>query len=517
MFDPGRSYYIQQSYYAGAGSAVTARTYVYERSGESMAPYVTRTAEGWSIRRGAPRLGNLIDLIRLKTADPTATAAAAFYPTFRGQDVYDGRFVSYLGNNGRLALRAPAALTIAKRVEAAPGLTAPQQAEFAFTLSIPAKAGQTVPVQRRAADGATAAESLTFSPAGEAAFTLRAGEALTVPDVQGLAYSVTEPAAALPLGFTLTGAAAALSALTGAAAEPAGGTFTAADARFSGAMGSEPVTVTFTNTYTAAFDPAGARIELPVAKELTGDRTGWAEGESYTFRIAPAPGTNPNAARLPVQDTLTLSAARPAGAFTLDLSRLLDTVRTQAASHAATPESARPEPQAQQPGGSAGAAAPATPESATAETARARRQPQPAATGAITGVYAYRITEQSGTGAPAGDTVTLDATVYEAQITVTDDGAGGLAAELTAFTRLRDAQGNALTPPQDAVQALFVNTVASAPAPTPSPRPTATPQPTAAPAPSVAPVPTATAAPTAAPTPARPATPAPDRPPRRRG
>ena len=501
VFDPGRSYYIQQSYYAGAGSAVTARTYVYERSGESMAPYVTRTAEGWSIRRGAPRLGNLSDLIRLKTADPTATAAAAFYPTFRGQDVYDGRFVSYLGNNGRLALRAPAALTIAKRVEAAPGLTAPQQAEFAFTLSIPAKAGQTVPVQRRAADGATAAESLTFSPAGEAAFTLRAGEALTVPDVQGLAYSVTEPAAALPLGFTLTGAAA----------EPAGGTFTAADARFSGAMGSDPVTVTFTNTYTAAFDPAGARIELPVAKELTGDRTGWAEGESYTFRIAPAPGTNPNAARLPVQDTLTLSAARPAGAFTLDLSRLLDTARTQAAaSHAATPESAQPEPQAQQPGGSAGApAAPATPESATAETARARRQPQPAADGAITGVYAYRITEQSGTGAPAGDTVTLDATVYEAQITVTDDGAGGLAAELTAFTRLRDAQGNALTPPQDAVQALFVNTVASAPAPTPSPRPTATPQPTAAPAPSAAPVPTATAAPTPAPTPARPATPAP--------
>ena len=321
-----------------------------------------------------------------------------------------------------------------------------------------------------------------------------------MPDVQGLAYSVTEPAAALPLGFTLTGAAA----------EPAGGTFTAADARFSGAMGSDPVTVTFTNTYTAAFDPAGARIELPVAKELTGDRTGWAEGESYTFRIAPAPGTNPNAARLPVQDTLTLSAARPAGAFTLDLSRLLDTARAQAAPHAATPESARPEPQAQQPGGSAGApAAPATPESATAETARARRQPQPAATGAITGVYAYRITEQSGTGAPAGDTVTLDATVYEAQITVTDDGAGGLAAELTAFTRLRDAQGNALTPPQDAVQALFVNTVASAPAPTPSPRPTATPQPTAAPAPSAAPVPTATAAPTAAPTPARPATPAP--------
>ena len=74
VFDPGRSYYIQQSYYAGAGSAVTARTYVYERSGESMAPYVTRTAEGWSIRRGAPRLGNLSDLIRLKTADPTATA-----------------------------------------------------------------------------------------------------------------------------------------------------------------------------------------------------------------------------------------------------------------------------------------------------------------------------------------------------------------------------------------------------------------------------------------------------------
>lgn len=112
--------------------------------------------------------------------------------------------------------------------------------------------------------------------------------------------------------------------------------------------------------------------------------------------------------------------------------------------------------------------------------------------------------------------ITFDRSRYEACVTVTDDGAGRLAAALTSLVRVAGPDGGALANPEPAAQAVFVNTTAALPTPTPEPtlnpeptpeptqEPTETPEPTLAPTPEPG-APTATPGPvrpTAAPTPA---------------
>ena len=369
-------------------------------------------------------------------------------------------------------------------MEAEPGLTAPANSVFPFTLTIPGKASEMVTAVRRTADGAQSAEELSFDGGGAASFALQAGESLTIPDVQGMDYTVREETAGRPLGFTLTDAAA----------EPAGsGSFTPQDSQVAGSIGTDSVTVTFTNTYDAAFAPGTGPFELPVAKTLAGDRTDWQAGERYTFRLRPADGTNPNAGLLIAQDTLTLDAAHPTGRFVLDPARLLqdsrlETLRALAAAPA-SPESAAPD---KAPGATP---APASPETAaTPETARRRASPaQPglqtltgeaaaltpeqarAVLGGIPGQYTYWIEETGDPDALAAQGITMDRSRYEVTITITDDGAGSLSAALTGFVRLAGPDGTALPAPEPVGQASFVNTVAL---PEPTPRPTASPAPT---------------------------------------
>lgn len=490
-FETGRNYYFQETYYAGVGAAVTARTRVVMRSGQSLADWVAQTPSGWQIQQDAPRRGNLYDLIRLKTGNPTRTAVSSFYPTFEGDDAHNGRFVSYLGNNGRLALAAPASLTISKQVESAPGLSAPAGSVFPFTVTIPGKANEMLTVTRLAADGSQTTETLVMNAAGSAEFVLQAGESLTVPDVQGMDYVVQEQPLGRPLGFELTGA----TALPGGVFDPDSG-------QASGSIGTDSVTVTFVNTYTAAFGPDSGPISLPVAKTFAGDRTDWAAGESYTFRLQPAPGTNPNAALLVAEDTLTLDADHPTGRFVLDPGRLLQDSRLSTlralARQTATPESAG-EPDPQPTAAPDPTPVPATPESAaTGESARARANPaQPSLAGvdktrltalnaaeaqalldSIPGTYTYWIEEEGDPDALAAGGITMDRSRYAATITITDDGAGNLSAALTNFVRIAGPDGAAVSNPETVAQAAFVNTVTAV---EPTPGPTETPAPTPAP------------------------------------
>lgn len=485
-FDTARAYYFQDAYYAGFGEAVQARTYVIRRQGQNLADSVARDAGGWYIEKDAARLGNLTDLIRLKgDGNRTDTAAAANYPTFVGEDAHTGWFLGYLGNNGRLALAAPASLTIAKAATAE-GLTPPAIAAFPFTLRVPAKANQTVEATRRFADGSTAGQTLRLDAAGEAQFSLPAGEALTIPAMQGLAFTVTETGQ--PAGFTLETAAA----------DPADiGRYDPGAAAFAGTVGTADATVTFTNRYTAVF-PAGDTVEIPVVKQLAGFRTDWQAGERYTFAIAPSEraGNNPNAALLLTNTELTLDGGSPSGVFTLDLAPLT-AARNALAAAPETPAPATPETAPLQP-----AAAEPT---ATGETARARRSPPldaAARLAAIPGEYYYTITETGGVG--PGD-ITFDRSRYEACVTVTDDGAGHLAAALTSLVRVAGPDGGALADPEPAAQAVFVNTTAALPTPTPEPtlNPEPTPEPTEAPGPTLTPTPEP-GAPTATPGPVRP-------------
>ena len=485
-FDTARDYYFQDAYYAGFGEAVEARTYVIRRQGQNLADSVARDAGGWYIEKDAARLGNLTDLIRLKgDGNRTDTAAAAIYPTFVGEDAHTGWFLGYLGNNGRLALAAPASLTIAKAATAE-GLTPPAIAAFPFTLRVPAKANQTVAATRRFADGSTAGQTLRLDAAGEAQFSLPAGEALTIPAMQGLAFTVTETGQ--PAGFTLETAAA----------DPADiGRYDPGAAAFAGTVGTADATVTFTNRYTAVF-PAGDTVEIPVVKQLAGFRTDWQAGERYTFAIAPSEraGNNPNAALLLTNTELTLDGGSPSGVFTLDLAPLTAARNALAAAPEppapATPETAPLQPAAAEP-------------AATGETARARRSPPldaAARLAAIPGEYYYTITETGGVG--PGD-ITFDRSRYEACVTVTDDGAGRLAAALTSLVRVAGPDGGALADPEPAAQAVFVNTTAALPTPTPEPtlNPEPTPEPTEAPGPTLTPTPEP-GAPSATPGPVRP-------------
>lgn len=486
-FDTARDYYFQDAYYAGFGEAVEARTYVIRRQGQNLADSVARDAGGWYIEKDAARLGNLTDLIRLKgDGNRTDTAAAAIYPTFVGEDAHTGWFLGYLGNNGRLALAAPASLTIAKAATAAEGLTPPAIAAFPFTLRVPAKANQTVAATRRFADGSTAGQTLRLDAAGEAQFSLPAGEALTIPAMQGLAFTVTETGQ--PAGFTLETAQA----------DPADiGRYDPGAAAFAGTVGTADATVAFTNRYTAVF-PAGDTVEIPVVKQLAGLRTDWQAGERYTFAIAPSEraDNNPNAALLLTNTELTLDGGSPSGAFTLDLAPLT-AARNALAAAPETPAPATPETAPLQP-----AAAEPT---ATGETARARRSPPldaAARLAAIPGEYYYTITETGGVG--PGD-ITFDRSRYEACVTVTDDGAGRLAAALTSLVRVAGPDGGALANPEPAAQAVFVNTTAALPTPTPEPtlNPEPTQEPTEAPGPTLTPTPEP-GAPTATPGPVRP-------------
>ena len=539
-FDPNIYYYFQDTYYAGAGSSVTARTYVIRRLGANLQNSVARDGSGWYIRADAPRIGNLADLVRPKgEGNLTDTADTTYYPTYQSGSLPDSWVLAYQGNNGRLALAAPASLTIAKTVTADAGLTVPAGQSFAFTLTVPGKAGQTLTVTRRQ-NGTSSQEQLALDGSGSAGFTLQAGESLTVPDMQNSGFTVVEDPADLPDGFVLESAAA----------DPADiGSFDAGTGTYTGTVGADAALLTFTNSYRAQFPAGAGTVRVPVTKELTGFRTDWQEGESYTFAIAPSDraDNNPNAAIPLTADTLTLSGAVPTGDFVLDFARLLDAdtlavlrARMAEASIPATAESAAtgetaaaqtpapatgesargagnggasdpegeeaaPSPRPAQtpaaspmpaPGTGAGDAA-LQEGGATAETARrgAPRPRQPlltaaqaaeltpdqarAVVGSLTGTYYYTITESGSAADMAGRGVTKDQSRYEVAVTVTDDGAGQLQAALDSITRIAGPDGAILPAPEPAAAADFVNTT-TPPAATPSPAPgsTATPAPT---------------------------------------
>ncbi|WP_294496222.1 FctA domain-containing protein [uncultured Gemmiger sp.] len=506
-FDPDRYYYFKDDYYAGAGETVQSETYVIRRMGITLQDNVARDAGGWYIRADAPRLGNLTDLIRTKgQGNLTQTAQASFYPIYTTGSQPGGVLNAFQGNNGRLALAAPAALSIAKIVTADAGLDIPAGTSFGFTLTVASKAGQTI-TATRSTQGSTSTEPLAFDGGGNADFTLQPGDILTIPDMQNTSFTVQESTA--PDGFVLDSVSTV----------PAGiGSFDAANRSFAGSVAADPAMITFTNAYRAQFAADAQVLRIPVYKTLSGYRDTWLPGESYTFHIAPASRADNNLnAAIPITATeLTLSQGVPAGNFVLNFSRLLDAavldaLRSRAAEYPAAPEPvSTPESSPADPGHATQETALATPETSdstpmptlpsTPETSTpsgpaaeaVRRAPQPARAtlagltaeqaarlapdtarallDSIPGTYYYTITEMGDAASLADQGVTKDLSRYEAAITVTDDGKGVLTAALTSLTRVADADGTVLPSPETATGAEFENRTSEPPA-------SATPQP----------------------------------------
>ena len=506
QFDPDQDYYFQDDYYASSGDTVTARVYVIRRRGSNLQDYVARDGSGWYIVADAPRLGNLSDLIRPKGAgNLTQTAQTSFYPTYQAGGLPQGWLNAYQGNNGRLALAAPASLSITKNITADAGLTLPADSSFDFTVSVPTKSGQTV-TATRSASGMATPEQLSFDGTGNASFTLQPGETLTIPDMQNAGFTVRETS--MPEGF----------ALETATADPADiGSFDAGSGTYTGTMGTDAAAVTFTNVYRASFGPDAGSIRIPVSKTLSGYRDTWLPGETFTFQISPSSraDNNRNAALALPASQLVLSQAMPQGNFVVDLNRLLDAdtleaLRQRAAIQEVTPESgAVPEASTAPETASPETAVPihtteptpdqaASPETATSETSRRRNNSAPSTLAGLTleqvqrmdpadarelldsipGVYYYTITETGDPETLAERGVTKDLSQYEAAITVADNGSGTLTATLTSLTRVVDSDGNELTVPEPVGEASFDNrTVEPVPVnPTATPRPSESPQ-----------------------------------------
>lgn len=108
-FDANTTYYIEMTYYDGAGEDVKKVTTYVERSGESLDGYVEADSNGLYIKEGSPRIGNLEDVTAQKTTNETGTYSNYREPTFvyrdgSAPDAQEGSFVVLLGNNGKLSV-----------------------------------------------------------------------------------------------------------------------------------------------------------------------------------------------------------------------------------------------------------------------------------------------------------------------------------------------------------------------------------------------------------------------------
>lgn len=104
-------YYFPITYYQGTEK----ETAVVKRAGSLMSGYVKPIEGNMYLKKDAPRLGNLKDVTANKTQNDTKTASTYREPTFEG-DPQTGKFVVYLGNNGRLGIKAATPGTVTATV-----------------------------------------------------------------------------------------------------------------------------------------------------------------------------------------------------------------------------------------------------------------------------------------------------------------------------------------------------------------------------------------------------------------
>ena len=111
VFDSGQTYYFPITYYAGTVKVDR----VIARPGTQLEGYTKIVEERLYIKQGAPRLGNLGDVTANKQqgGNPTETAKTYREPTW---DEQNQRFVVYLGNNGRLGIKAATPGTVTATV-----------------------------------------------------------------------------------------------------------------------------------------------------------------------------------------------------------------------------------------------------------------------------------------------------------------------------------------------------------------------------------------------------------------
>lgn len=109
--DPNGTYWFKISWYEGTGEGGRKEVAI-ERSGSLLQNwFVTDAGDNLYLKKGAPRLGNLLDAVNVvdeNYVNSTDTAEHPYYPTFMGTPHdQSSQFKIYLGNNGRLSVSLP--------------------------------------------------------------------------------------------------------------------------------------------------------------------------------------------------------------------------------------------------------------------------------------------------------------------------------------------------------------------------------------------------------------------------
>ena len=290
--DPDRTYYYYREYYAvGHSEAQRNVITIPGASNLSVAGYIETDRNGnLYVPAGSPRVTSLYNHALDKESNNTGTAPYATSPTWDNVD--DPRYVNvYLGNNGVMTEELPGELAVTKTVTAEEGLTAPNDAQFTFSVTFTAPVGSQLEQSYTAAvfnsDGSMQGSKTTIASGGT--FTLKAGQTMRIYGLEdGTRYTVEETG--LPDGFTQT--------------SPAGNA--------SGTIASGSVSqAEFVNNYSVTpITVTGDRLGISGTKTITGRQ--FKSGDIFRF-ITSASGITPNAP-LPTGATVDITPTTGASA-----------------------------------------------------------------------------------------------------------------------------------------------------------------------------------------------------------
>lgn len=214
--EKGSTYYYKHNYYAMDNGKPVAKTVHVSFPGDAAEKVEGSIA--WDstgacyLKSGTPRLTYINELHKVKTDNPTGTAADVLNPKWSGieQSSAETLINAHLGNNGKLSVDVPGTLTVTKQLQLPAGYNAADFANdsFEFTIAMQDAVGKSFNAVVKDADGQQQGNKfvLAFDQNGEAKHSLKPGETLYVYGLSaGWKYKVSETPRA---GFTAEAAGA---------------------------------------------------------------------------------------------------------------------------------------------------------------------------------------------------------------------------------------------------------------------------------------------------------------------
>lgn len=210
------TYYYKRAYYKQNADGKTATrdwaiTQLKGANFDALTTYWGKASDDtYFIKAGSPRLTRIDALMLDKKENLTGTATEVINPRWDNIDNPYEINVN-LGNNGKLSVEMPGALSITKDARITPGKNIDPRVlegkQFKFEISIPSAENKTLRADVKNAQGEVVFEAfdMVFDKDGKREQTLKDNETLTIYGLDAnAAYTVTEKE--IPAGFTQTNA-----------------------------------------------------------------------------------------------------------------------------------------------------------------------------------------------------------------------------------------------------------------------------------------------------------------------